>query len=65
MDREGDEIEIKFQPVSPPKIQQEFSSNVVNVTVHKEQEQNEKSPLPVFRPYPNTSKEYNFDLIYI
>ena len=39
MDREGGEIKIKFQPVTSHEIEQEFSSDTVDVTVHSEQEQ--------------------------
>ena len=60
--REGNTINVGFQPIVPPEVEGSLQTNQVEVKV-KEQtpEENSTTPLPSFRPHPDTTQDYDFN----
>ena len=62
--REGNTIQVGFQPVVPPEVEGDLQTNQVEVEVKEEQvepsEEESIPPLPSFGPRPDTTQDYDF-----
>ena len=60
--RDGNTINVWFQPIVPPEVEGGLQTNLVEVNVEEVSSEEESTPpLPSFGPHPDTTKDYNFE----
>ena len=61
--REGNTIQLGFQPVDPQEVEVRLQRNQVKVKLKEEPSEEESTPpLPSFGTHPDTNKDYNRDV---